>query len=158
MREEPTGGKSLESLVIDTNILFSFFKSDSTTRKIIYKLRGFLDLYTPEYAYDELQKYKEVIIKKAGISPEKFEEILGLLSHIIIPIPEDEYTDTIHEALKITPDLGDIDFIALAIKLNCPVWSNDKKLKQIKNVKVMNTSEIISLLSALEKSDQSPRT
>jgi len=44
MREEPTGGKSLESLVIDTNILFSFFKSDSTTREIIYKLRGFLDL------------------------------------------------------------------------------------------------------------------
>ena len=59
MREEPTGGKSLESLVIDTNILFSFFKSDSTTRKIIYKLGGFLDLYTPEYVYDELQKYKE---------------------------------------------------------------------------------------------------
>ncbi|EHR79042.1 hypothetical protein OCC_01619 [Thermococcus litoralis DSM 5473] len=136
----------MDSLVVDTNVLFSFFKADSTTRKLIRKLRGILDLYTPEYAYDELQKYKSEIIKKSKISPERFEEILGILSHIVIPIPESEYADKIQEAVEITPDLGDIDFVALALKLNCPIWSNDKKLKNLKNVQVLDTKEVVDLL------------
>jgi predicted nucleic acid-binding protein len=49
------------------------------------------------------------------------------------------------EALAI-PDPDDIDFTALALKLDCPLWSNDKELKQQTVVKVFSTSELISFL------------
>lgn len=44
----------------------------------------------------------------------------------------------------------DFDFIALAIKLNCPVWSNDPHLKQQSLVKVFNTNEFIKEFNSSE--------
>ena len=61
-------------------------------------------------------------------------------------IPLEEYSSFMKEALAI-PDPDDIDFTALALKLDCPLWSNDKELKQQTVVKVFSTSELISLLS-----------
>ncbi len=41
----------------------------------------------------------------------------------------------------------DIDFIALALKENCPLWSNDKLLKKQIRVKIINTNEIEQIFS-----------
>ncbi|MCK4435272.1 hypothetical protein KAU87_00515, partial [Candidatus Bathyarchaeota archaeon] len=60
-------------------------------------------------------------------------------------IPLEEYSSFMKEALAI-PDPDDIDFPALALKLDCPLWSNDKELKQQTVVKVFSTSELISFL------------
>ena len=43
-------------------------------------------------------------------------------------------------------DKDDVDFIALALKLNLPIWSNDKDLKKQTLAKVYTTKEVISLL------------
>ena len=61
-------------------------------------------------------------------------------------IPLEEYSSFMKEALAI-PDPDDIDFTALALKLDCPLWSNDKELKQQTVVKVFSTSDLISFLS-----------
>ena len=50
------------------------------------------------------------------------------------------------EACKISPDSDDIEYFALALKLNCPIWSEDKALKKQSIVKVYSTSELIKLL------------
>jgi len=50
------------------------------------------------------------------------------------------------EAKSISPDPDDSDFFALALKLNCPIWSEEKKLKKQLEVKVVNTSELIEEL------------
>jgi len=36
-----------------------------------------------------------------------------------------------------------ISYIALALKLNCPIWSNDTDLKQQDRIKVYNTKELL---------------
>jgi len=41
-----------------------------------------------------------------------------------------------------TPDPDDMAYFALALKLNCAIWSNDKKLKEQDKVKVYNTHEL----------------
>ena len=43
---------------------------------------------------------------------------------------------------EITPDLDDMVYFALALKLNCPIWSNDKKLKQQNKIKIYHTHEL----------------
>jgi len=39
--------------------------------------------------------------------------------------------------------LDDIEYLALALKLNCPIWSEDKRLKKQTLVKIINTTELI---------------
>ena len=50
------------------------------------------------------------------------------------------------EAEKISPGLKDTQYLALALKLNCAIWSNDKKLKEQDKVKVYSTNELLQVL------------
>lgn len=43
---------------------------------------------------------------------------------------------------KISPDKDDVDYFALALKLDIGIWSNDKLLKGQSVVKVFNTMEM----------------
>ena len=52
-------------IVVDTNILFSFFWKNSLTKKLI--LNSSLELYSPIYVIEEILKYKSEIIKKTNI-------------------------------------------------------------------------------------------
>ena len=48
----------------------------------------------------------------------------------------------VEEAEKLTPDPDDMAYFALALKLNCAIWSNDKKLKDQNKIKIYNTHEL----------------
>ena len=47
---------------------------------------------------------------------------------------------------KISPDINDTEYFALALKLKCSIWSNDKKLKKQNKVKVYSTEEIVRVI------------
>ena len=130
--------------VVDTNVLFTFFWVGSSTRKLLVKQE--LDLFSPEFALDEINSHCDEILKKTGISLEEFKRLRRELAILVEFIPLEEYSSFMKEALAI-PDPDDIDFTALALKLDCPLWSNDKELKQQTVVKVFSTSDLISLLS-----------
>ncbi len=59
---------------------------------------------------------------------------------------EEFYAEFIPLALRITPDKDDADFVALSLKTNAPLWSNDKRLKEIKEITVLNTKDLLKLL------------
>jgi len=46
---------------------------------------------------------------------------------------------------RVSPDINDVLYLALALKLNCPVWSNDRKLKNQNAVRIYSTQEIIRI-------------
>jgi predicted nucleic acid-binding protein len=64
------------------------------------------------------------------------------LQEIITVIPQEEYETHIQEAKEISPDKRDAAYFALALKLRCAIWSNDKLLKEQEAVKVFFTSEV----------------
>ncbi len=128
-------------LVVNSNVLFSFFWNDSTTKRVI--LKPFFDLYAPIFFFKELDKYSNDILSKTKLSKEQFRVFKERLSDVIQFMPEKEYAAFIDEAKSISPDLKDVDFFALALKLNCGIWSNDKGLKQQSKVKVFSTSDLI---------------
>jgi len=45
-------------------------------------------------------------------------------------IPLDEIRPFVPKAEAFSPDPADITYLALALKLNIPLWSNDKALKK----------------------------
>ena len=75
-----------------------------------------------------------------------FYNLLEVLKRRIVLVPLEELTEYVEEAEKITPDPDDMAYIALALKLNCPIWSNDKELKEKQTVvKIYPTHKLIRL-------------
>lgn len=136
-------------IVIDTNILMSALIKDSAfTEKLIKS--EFLDLYYPEDGLSEIEYYKEYIISKRNKTAQikSFEYALKFILESIHIIPSELYSSKINDAYEIMKyiDEKDTPFLALALQLNCPVWSNDPHLKQQKTAVAYTTDEISRLL------------
>ena len=128
-------------LVADTNILFSFFNERSAAREL--SLLPELDVYSPDFSLGEIEKHKPEVLKRFSLSEAQFELIKRFL-RIVIKFPkEQEYSKFLAEANTVSPDPDDIDFFSLALKLNCPLWSEDKALKKQSRIRVLNTKELI---------------
>ncbi len=128
-------------LVVDTNILFSFFNSRSTARDL--STRYNLILYSPEFALEELDKYKNVIMKRFSLTDVQYVFIIKLLQTVVNFIEKEEYEKFFLKAKKVSPDPDDIDFFALCLKLNCQLWSNDAVLKKQSSVDVLSTADLV---------------
>lgn len=139
-------------IVVDSNILFSFFWKDSTFSKLCENRE--LQLISPEYALVEINNYKVEIMKKAKISNEEFNkkrlELVDRISFIPLEVYVLEFNNVkkLAEKFKEKSDeiLGDIDFLALAIKLEMPLWTHDKLLKEQNRVKILTTKEVIDIV------------
>jgi len=69
-----------------------------------------------------------------------------ILRKKIKTIPNEETESFIAEAKEICPDPNDIDYFALALKMNCALWSNDKALKQKQNILEIYSTEDMNML------------
>ena len=135
-------------LIIDTNILFTYFWKSSFTRRILMSQN--LSLFSPEFALKEINKYKSEIMKKTNITEEEFNTIRYDLAIAVQFIPLEEYSKVLKDAIKITPDPNDIDFIALAMKFKLPIWSNDSLLKKQNKILAFSTDELLNKMEFLE--------
>ncbi len=134
-------------LVVDTNILFSaLIKEEGLTRELLLNNR--FSLYTVEFFFEEFFNNIDEISEKTGLSKglliEKLRKLIRLANIKIIPI--EEVKDYVEEAKEISPDPDDVLYFTLALKLKCAIWSDDKKLKEQRHVKVYSTNEVIRLI------------
>ncbi|MDP3728620.1 MAG: PIN domain-containing protein [bacterium] len=141
-------------LIVDSNIIFTFFWEESVF-SMIY-LRNDLYLCTPEVFIEELNKYEEEIQSKAKLNKQEFLERKKELLNNLVIVPIEKYKENLRVISEISNSLSekekmelknDADFLALALKENCLLWSNDKLLKKQKSVEIITTRELISLLS-----------
>ena len=69
-----------------------------------------------------------------------------ILKKRIKTIPNEETEKFIPEAERICPDKKDVDYFALALKMKCALWSNDKVLKTKQDViNVYSTEDLIRM-------------
>ena len=137
----------LSLLITDANILFSFFKSDSTRRKIIEKLlNNDCMLIAPSFILEELSKEKEKIIKFAKIDESDFRYLFSLLLQNIKTIPKEEYANFIDLAKKLSPHEKDAPYFALALSNNCSIWSDELEFKKQSQIKIFSTKDLFELL------------
>ena len=128
-------------LVIDFNSIFSSFRKFSSTRRLLFSPS--LELYSPKFALKELSKYRKVVMSKAKINIGVFGILERVIAWKVEFVPVIEFKDFLKEAERICPDPDDVEYFALALKLSCPIWSNDKALKEQPVIKVFSTSELI---------------
>jgi len=128
-------------LVVDTNVLVSFFR-ENPVRRIILKSKSLsLELYSPAYALEELRKNLHKLVKYSKLSQEEVLFILkGLEKHIKV-VPDEYFKEFESEAKQLIHD-KDVPIFALALKLRCSIWSNEPGFKRQSSVEVFNTREL----------------
>jgi len=140
-------------LVLDTNVLLTYFWETSTLREVC-KLRK-AELFAPEFALKEFNKHAREVFKRARVPDEKFGSVCKELFSKITILDSKDYDEFFRECkasfIGLTENERceleeDADFLAVSIMLCCPLWSNDKLLKKQKKVDVLNTAEVVSLL------------
>ncbi len=132
-------------LVVDANVLIAAIISPTGhTADLFFSER--LQLYAPDFLLEEIEEHKTEIIDKAGLSEINFEQVLVSLALRLKFVSVEELLAIIPTAKEISPDVDDLAYFALALKLDCSLWSNDKKLKEQKRVKVFSTLELLELL------------
>ena len=131
-----------EKIVLDANVLMSALLQDGLTRKLLLENRG-LEFCVPIYFRAEFLKYTKHFAKKLNKPEKEVSRTMKSLIELaeIKEFKKQEYKDFISDAKKISPAPKDVPYFALALKLRCPIWTNDKLLKKQKKVKIISTSE-----------------
>ncbi|MEK6869158.1 MAG: PIN domain-containing protein [Nanoarchaeota archaeon] len=129
-------------LVVDTNILYTYFWEKSLARRFLMKM--YLKLFSPEFALEEINSNEADILKKTGLSKKEFNDARSNLAIAVEFVPLEEYEKFLKPALKFSPDPNDVDFLALAMKLKLPLWSNDSGLKKQSKVEILSTLDLLS--------------
>jgi len=137
------------SLIIDANTAFSFFKVDSTRKKILKKLldRG-VNLIAPYFIFEEIYKNREKIKKFSGISDGSFSINFSLLHECINSYTEESYNKSISRASLLATHNKDVSYFALSLFLdNCPIWSDEKAFSNQSEIKIFSTEELLKSFS-----------
>ena len=130
---------------MDTNILISALIKDSFSRKII--LESNFKFLSPDFSLQEIEKYKEEILEKSGITNNDFYTLLYSILDKIEIVKKDEYNYKIKEAEDIIGkiDIKDVPFIALALALGNEVsgiWTDDKDFERQNRIKVWKSGDV----------------
>jgi len=130
-------------LVADTNIAVAALLRKGDTRSLLFSKK--VEVFSPDRIGIEILNHKEEFMQKASMGEEQFQQALELLLEEISIIPIEEYSSLKQKALLLCPKGHEDDwpFLALSLKLSCPLWSNDSALKKQSEVKVYSTAELL---------------
>lgn len=136
-------------LVVDTNILVSFFRPNPVNELVSRSKSIGLYLLSPEHAIDELKKpeNKRKVLEYSGLNSTQFNKELSKLLVFVETIPSKSFKEFEPEAKQLIHG-KDVPFFALALKMNCPIWSNEPRFKHQSKVEVVSTRDMIELFDS----------
>ncbi len=130
--------------IVDANVIFAALIKKGKSHELLFDER--LHLFTTEFFFTEFKKHSEEIKRKSGKSHVDFSHLMSVIKSRLTLIPLEDLLPYLDEAEAICPDPADVAYFALALKLRCGLWSNDKALKKQDSVKVYSTEELLRLL------------
>ena len=117
---------------MDANILYSVaLKVDGAVADVFFNTRPMLELCAPALLRQELMRHRPRMAKGMGITIAQVSMIQDLLLSRVVMFDMSLVDDVSWEkaaALVRKVDMNDEDYVALALHLNCPLWTGDKRL------------------------------
>ena len=147
----------MPTLAVDTNIVFSAIIKPGKVRELLFDER--LKLYGPEELTLEIEELQEKMREHTNLTPTEIEYIKKvILTRIVTIVPRKEYMSDAKRALEILAetDPSDTPFIALAMYLDVPLWTGDKRLIRLavrtgfEHYKAVDTRGVEMLLEGKE--------
>lgn len=136
-------------LVVDANIAISMLISKGLKHKIFFSDK--IESNSPDRILFEIGKHWSELSDKSGLSEDNLELAFIAIRLQLSTFFLNSLSNWLKEGAKISPDPDDSEYFALALKLNCPIWSEEKLLKKQDKVKVLNTGELWKLLNKPEE-------
>lgn len=145
--------------VVDTNIVFSAMLNTSSriSRILLSPVTGFT-FYSTNFLRHEIARHQAKIKKITGLSSEELIELESLVLQRITFIDQDlilEEWMLLAESILADIDIDDAPFLALALQLDCYIWTGDKKLRDGLRLKgytnVLNTEDLYEMLTDRNK-------
>jgi len=135
----------LDSLVVEANIIFaSLIRRSDNFRLVCLLPRIGVRLFSPQFALEEIKNREEKLLKFSKLNVFELRFLIKTLFKSVKSVPKPEYDSFLAEAKDIFPEHPkDSPYFALALKLNIPLWSNEKLHKKQSKVRVYSTSELL---------------
>lgn len=119
-------------LVLDANILVRAVLGRRVL-SLLAAYAGRVNFLTPEIAFASVRAHLPEILVRRGLSPQAVaqlleQEVLARLPMLVTPVPQQVYADLAASARRRLADRDESDwpFVALAPRLNCPIWTEDQ--------------------------------
>ncbi len=118
----------MRKYVIDANILFAGIISN---KRIYIDITKNFDLYAPSFVLTEIEKYEELLLLKTRLTKKDLDQFVIELFKGVTILPSILMNDQAKQrAVELCRDIDEKDtpYVALAIEMEIPLITNDKKL------------------------------
>lgn len=135
-----------QTLAVDANPLLSALRGGRAEDALLSDKFIFV---TTEYTTWEVKKYIPALAAKSGM-PES--ELFYMLDHYpIVAVPPFIYNEMRQhaETLIAHRDPDDVEILALILKWNIPLWTNDHDFDNIPEITTFTTAEILAQIATL---------
>lgn len=132
-------------LIVDTNRIIAALIKDGQARAIMNS--GLIEFYTLDYVTEEVNKYRDEILKKSKLDSIDF--LFSFVMQNVSIIPEETIKPKIEEAINIMKsiDINDSPILACALAIpNDGIWTEDKHFKRQKKVRVWKTEQLLDYI------------
>ena len=135
-----------ETITVDANP-FAVGTSRGKARAVLFS--GKFIFITAEYTIWEVKKYIPELSNQSGVPAS---DLLFTFDHFpILSVPSVVYDEKRQQAANLIAhrDPKDVDILALALKFNTPLWTNDRDFQTLSELKIFTTADILEKLAAL---------
>lgn len=134
-----------QGIIVDANQLIGALLGGRAL-DIIYSER--FHFFTTERKTWEVKRYIPFIASKVGVSEEDILRAFELFP--VVACQDTFFNDHIPRAFELigARDPTDVDLLALALRLQYPVWSHDQDFLDLKVVEVIATEELLAHLAS----------
>ena len=135
-------------IVLDTNILIRAILGERVPN-LLEKYSSSCSFVTPASCYDELNLHLPKVLQKRNLALEPFLNAIAQLAKVVTPLAQEIYSDYEDDAkIRIEDrDLKDWTIVALALVLDCPIWTEDQDFFGI-GIATWNTRNVEIYLSS----------
>jgi predicted nucleic acid-binding protein len=132
--------KDIEKLAVDANPILSAIIGGKA--RSIFLDADHISFYTTLFNFKEVEKYIPTLASKYSLP---LDDLYLALSTLPISVCDVEfYKETLKKATSLIGDRDpdDIHLLGLALKLSCPIWSNDRDFDDV-GIKIYSTLALI---------------
>jgi len=128
-------------IVVDANVLCAALLAKGKTAELLFSDQ--IEPVAPELLFTELERNRKELLEKTKLAERDFNILITLFRKRVRIIPTVEFADKLIEANQLLKNhKKDTEFLALALKLHCPLWSKEKRLKKINKIDVLDANEV----------------
>ena len=130
-------------VVVDANVIFSALVKKGNQFKVFETNKIFkkFEFIAPDFLFTELGEKLDKLLLQSSLTKEELSEVFSFIKKQIDFVSFSGFSDKLKEAEDI--NFKDSPYLALALKLNCPIFSGDKALKEQTKVKVLNARDLL---------------